>query len=76
MCDDTNLNTQKIEIVCPNNALLLNHGTYSLTFLTYKTSNVLLGRGPVGSTMHPPGQIFMGAKLFPRVYRMRRILFP
>ena len=35
----------------------------------------ILGRGPVGLTMHPPppGQIFMGAKLFPRVYRTRRI---
>ena len=33
----------------------------------------LVGRGPVGPTMHPPGQIFMGAKLFPRVYSIRRI---
>ena len=34
------------------------------------------GNRPGASGAHhapPPGQIFMGAKLFPRVYRIRRI---
>ena len=45
----------------------------SLLLLLRSFVAVIIGRGPVGPTMQPPGQIFMGAKLFPRVYRIRRI---